>query len=356
MVATSNIMDRLSKPVAVAGLALVTVLTIPSLPGSISFLFLLGLAAIWLVFLVELGLNLTKARGNLAHLASIRFLIDTSAVVVPALGPALGLSAMGCTLLCSTWALKLLVSSTAVQLVARVLTNEGNTLLGVFSLFLIILFSAAVLAFALEGGTQPDTFGNVPKAMWWAIVTLTTTGYGDAVPQTLGGRLLAGVVMTCGIGVFALGASVLAIGFAEELRRRDFIRNWQLVTKVPVFSHLSPADLIEITRALKPRNVSPGSLICRKGGVADQMYFILQGTVGVDLSPPVALSDGQFFGEMALITGEPRVASVSAVSEVSLLTLHASDFQILMAKSPEVAAAVRTIAEERRRGLTATPN
>jgi voltage-gated potassium channel len=307
------------------------------------------------VFLVELGLNLAKARGSLARLASIQILIDTSAVVVPALGPALGLSAIGCTLLCSVWVLKLLVSSTALQLVARVLTNESHTLLGVFSLFPIILFSAAVLAFALEGGTLPDTFGSVPKAMWWAIETLTTTGYGDAIPQTLGGRLLGGVVMTCGIGVFALGASVLAIGFAEELRRRDFVRNWQLVTKVPVFNHLSPADLIEIARALKPRNVSAGRLICRKGDVADQMYFILQGTASVDLSPPVALSDGQFFGEMALITGEPRVASVAAISEVSLLTLHASDFQILIAKSPEVAAAVRTIAEERRRALTVVP-
>jgi voltage-gated potassium channel len=155
--------------------------------------------------------------------------------------------------------------------------------------------------------------------------------------------------------VFALGASVLAIGFAEELRRRDFLRNWQLVTKVPIFSHLSPADLIEITRALKPRTVSAGSPICRKGDLADQMYFILQGTASVDLSPPVALSVGEFFGEMALITGEPRVASVTAISEVSLLTLHASDFQILMAKSPEVAAAVRTIAEERRRSLTVMP-
>jgi voltage-gated potassium channel len=72
------------------------------------------------------------------------------------------------------------------------------------------------------------------------VVTLTTTGYGDAVPITAFGRVLAGAVMIGGIAVFGLLAGILANGFAEEVRRRDLMRTWDLVTKVPFFNAVGP--------------------------------------------------------------------------------------------------------------------
>jgi voltage-gated potassium channel len=350
-----ELIEALSKPAAVLGLVLITILTVPGLSSSVAGSLAIGLACIWLFYVAELAIDLGDSRRMRRRLVSPQTFVDVAAVLVPLAGPLLGLALPASGLLCSIWVLKLLVASSAVQLIARVLANEGQNLLGVLSLFLLVLFCAAVLAYAFEGSAQPDSFGSVPRAMWWAIATLTTTGYGDSIPQTVAGRLLAGLVMTCGIGVFALWAGILATGFSEELRRRDFVRNWQLVTKVPVFSHLNSADLIEITRALRPRNVSAGSLICRKGDVADQMYFILDGAVSVGLVPPIPLKEGQFFGEMALITGEPRSVSVTATSDVSLLSLHASDFQILMARSPEVAAAIHQVADERKSGFKPVP-
>ncbi|MGO6726453.1 cyclic nucleotide-gated potassium channel, partial [Rhizobium ruizarguesonis] len=114
-------------------------------------------------------------------------------------------------------------------------------------------------------------------AMWWAVVTLSTTGYGDEIPQSLAGRVLAGLVMMSGIGIFALWAGILATGFYEEVRRQDFVRNWQLVAAVPLFQKLGSAALIEIVRALRPRIVPAGAVICRKGDVGDQMFFIVEG-------------------------------------------------------------------------------
>ena len=65
----------------------------------------------------------------------------------------------------------------------------------VFIIFVMILITAATLAHMLEREQQPKVFGNIPEALWWAVVTLTTTGYGDVVPQTVGGRMVGSVVM-----------------------------------------------------------------------------------------------------------------------------------------------------------------
>ncbi len=184
--------------------------------------------------------------------------------------------------------------------------------------------------------------------MWWAVTTLSTTGYGDEIPQSFAGRTLAGLVMMCGIGIFALWAGILATGFYEEVRRQDFVRNWQLVAGVPLFQKLGSGALIEIVRALRPRVVPAGGIICRKGEAGDQMYFIVEGRVSVATPNPVELGSGSFFGEMALITGEPRSATVSAATEVSLLSLYSSDFQMLSSSSPEIAEIIRQTALERR--------
>ena len=109
----------------------------------------------------------------------------------------------------------------------------------------IVLLTAASIAYLVERHTNPEAFGSIPAALWWAIVTMTTTGYGDVVPQPMAGRVLAGVVMMSGILVFALWAGILASGYAEELRRREFLRTWELVAKVPFFHNIG-ASLIAV--------------------------------------------------------------------------------------------------------------
>jgi voltage-gated potassium channel len=274
--------------------------------------------------------------------------VDLATVVVPLLGLLPGISERDQGFFCSIWILKLLRNSETFRLVVRVLANEARNLLGVMAMFGMVLFCAALAAHLLERDAQPGTFESIPRAMWWAVVTLTTTGYGDSIPQSFAGRVLAGVVMTCGIGVFALWAGILATGFSEEIRRHDFIRNWQLVSGVPLFQRLDPAELAEIVLALRPRNVPAGAVICRKDEPGDQMFFILEGRVSVAAATPVELGPGTFFGEIALVTGEPRSATVTASTAVALLSLHVSDFQILSGRIPELANAIRRTALDRR--------
>ena len=153
---------------------------------------------------------------------------------------------------------------------------------------------------------QPERFGSLPLSLWWAVTTLTTTGYGDAVPQTFLGRLIAGIVMICGLGVFGLWTGILATGFAAEHRRRDFIRNWDLVTRVPFLRNLDPPAIIELTRMLRRLDLAERTIVVRRGRPGDCMYFIASGEVEVRVEPqPIRLSAGSFFGEFALLDGRP---------------------------------------------------
>jgi len=73
---------------------------------------------------------------------------------------------------------------------------------------------------AEEQRAQPDAFSSIPAAMWWAIATLTTVGYGDIVPVTVAGRLAGAMVAVLGVGVFALPTAILGAAFMEEMAHR----------------------------------------------------------------------------------------------------------------------------------------
>ncbi|WP_395645113.1 ion transporter [Terricaulis sp.] len=82
------------------------------------------------------------------------------------------------------------------------------------------LYIAAMMLYFIEGDTKPAQFGSIVRSMWWAIVTLTTVGYGDVYPETVLGRIAAGLVALAGIGIVAMPTGILASAFAEEFRER----------------------------------------------------------------------------------------------------------------------------------------
>jgi voltage-gated potassium channel len=345
------------KILAGLGLAMLSLVSMTAIGPMSLNLGLLALAAIWAAFCLEIPLRLYIKGWAWRHYfgSSIGWL-DLAAVLLPAIGLAAGLEARDAALLCGVWIGKFVRETKALSLLRRVLVNEGQNLLSVAWVFLIVLFAAALLAHVLEREKQPEDFGSIPAALWWAVTTLTTTGYGDKVPHTVAGRLLAGTVMASGIGVFALWAGILAAGFAKEVRRHDFLRNWELVARVPLFADLAATDLAEIVQLLTSRSVRPNATICRKGDPGEQMYFIVEGEVTVSTQPPVRLGPGSYFGELALITGEPRTATIVAAGDVSVLVLDISDFRLLLARSPAIAAAINTEAARRLAALKGKPS
>ncbi|WFP63669.1 cyclic nucleotide-gated potassium channel [Mesorhizobium sp. WSM4904] len=345
VLSSSRLYMPLNAVLAAPGLLAVAALTIPDMSGSGRLALAAVLAVIWGAYLLQMAATLLKRRAGDVRTPTIA--IDVLAVLVPLVAFLL-VGGPDWSLYCAVWLLKPLRDSTFFPLLGRVLTNEARNLIGVTTVFGVVLFGVALAAYVIERDIQPEKFGSIPQAMWWAVVTLSTTGYGDAIPQSFAGRVLAGLVMMSGIGIFALWAGILATGFAQEVRRGDFVRNWQLVAAVPLFQRLGPAALVEIVRALRPRIVPAGAVICRSGEPGDRMFFVVEGRVSVATPKPVELGPGAFFGEMALITGEPRMATVSATTAVSLLSLHSADFQMLCSSSPEIAEVIRKTALERR--------
>lgn len=343
-----SVFDLVIKVLAGLGLAILTLSTVNETEPMAQRMELLALAAIWATFCFEVVLRLCLEGEHIGrYLGTCIGWLDLAAVVMPAAGLLVGLRRHDAALFCGIWIAKFVRNSTALTLLRRVFANEARNLLGVTWLFVMVIFASALIAYVFERSEQPENFGSIPAAFWWAVTTLTTTGYGDAVPKSFGGRLLAGVVMMAGIGMFALWAGILAAGFAKEMRRHDFLRNWELVAKVPLFTELAAPDLTEIVQQLKQRVVRAGTVVCRKGDPGEQMYFIVEGGVHVGTEPPVELGDGDYFGELALLTGAPRTATITATEETSLLVLDISDFRVFAARSPAMAARMRSEADRR---------
>ncbi|MFN5669068.1 ion transporter, partial [Bradyrhizobium sp.] len=112
-----------------------------------------------------------------------------------------GIASKTAWLLGVLWVLKVVPGIPGLRQLRRVLVVESGPLLSVLVIFLMVVFLASVAEYFLERDVQPQTFGSVPAALWWAVVTLTTTGYGDVVPITPLGRIVAAMVMISGLGV-----------------------------------------------------------------------------------------------------------------------------------------------------------
>src|SRR5438552_2295141 len=298
---------RLHHALIAIGIAILLANTMPEVQQQYWLPLQLGFFVLAVFFLAESVLRVIAApeapgqehhsagRARLSWAGELGGVLDLVSALPAVLAPFDRETAM---MLSGVWIFKYIRYSPGLASLRRVITNAEQSLLSVLLGFIIILFTAATLAYLFERDANPQAFGSIPAALWWAIVTLTTTGYGDVVPVTVAGRALAGVVMVSGILVFALWAGILAAGYAQEVRRMQFLRTWELVARVPFFPDIGAALIAEGARLLRPREFPAGAVIVRRGEIGDCMFFIVEGDVEIEVSPaPVILSAGNFFGE-----------------------------------------------------------
>ena len=110
--------------------------------------------------------------------------------------------------------------SAAAKAIGKAINSRRHEL--VVSLFagVLLMLVAATCLYIAEGATQPEAFGSIPRAMWWAIATLTTVGYGDTYPVTAIGKVFAGLTAIIGIGLVAMPAGILAAAFSDVLQKQ----------------------------------------------------------------------------------------------------------------------------------------
>src|SRR4051794_27899961 len=244
--------------------------------------------------------------------------------------------------------LKLVRYSPALRSLLAVLHAERRTLLGCLVILAGAVLLFATLLYAIEHDVQPDKFGTIPQAMWWAIVTLGTVGYGDVVPITALGRLVSVFAIVAGLAMIALPVAIISTAFADEVRRRDFVVTWGMLARVPLFSHLGAAEIADIMRLLRAQTIESGEVLVRRGDAASSMYFITAGEVEIELpNQRVRLSDGTFFGEIALLRRTKRSGTVTARRKTRLLALDAQDFHALIERLPALAAHLKQTAAAR---------
>jgi monovalent cation:H+ antiporter, CPA1 family len=137
----------------------------------------------------------------------------------------------------------------------------------------------------------------------------------------------------------------------------------RLIERLDILSGLDERQLGRVARLLRPRFTVPNERIIRKGDRGDAVFFIASGAVEVALARPARLGSGEFFGEMALLSGQPRQADVTALTYCRLLVLRKTDFERFMETNPEAREAINRIAasrlsmnqEERDRATEAAP-
>jgi voltage-gated potassium channel len=235
--------------------------------------------------------------------------------------------------------LKLTRYSPAMRSLIEALYNERRALFGCVVILIGTTLVTASLMHLAERHVQPDKLGTIPDAMWWAIVTLGTIGYGDVVPMTPLGKLIAAVTIFCGLVMVALPVGIIATAFSETIHRRDFVVTWGMIAKVPLFAGLEATDIADIMTLLRAQIVEPGAIVVRRGDPAHSMYFIAAGEVAIELpDQTVRLGVGHFFGEVAVLRRARRSATVTALTRANLLVLDGNDLHALMDRDPRVAA------------------
>lgn len=117
--------------------------------------------------------------------------------------------------------LKLTRYSSAFDMLTICCRENLSSLGAAFFVLLTVMLLAASGMYFFERHSQPVAFGSIPAAMWWAFATLTTVGYGDVTPITVGGKIFGALITVVGIGMVALPTGILASGYAQQLKLRS---------------------------------------------------------------------------------------------------------------------------------------
>jgi voltage-gated potassium channel len=105
----------------------------------------------------------------------------------------------------------------AARMLVEVVQSVWRQLVTSFIASATLVYFAAVAIYYVEGAANPQDFGSIGRSLWWAVVTLTTVGYGDAFPATGLGKVLAGLIALIGVGIIALPSGIIAGAFMERL-------------------------------------------------------------------------------------------------------------------------------------------
>lgn len=111
--------------------------------------------------------------------------------------------------------------TTALSGIWEVFKRKKHQLISSISVVLLLMVISSVIMYSVENEAQPDAFSNAFSALWWAVATLTTVGYGDIYPITVLGKILSAIIALLGIGLVAVPTGIISAGFIEKIDKPD---------------------------------------------------------------------------------------------------------------------------------------
>lgn len=173
--------------------------------------------------------------------------------------------------------LKLTRYSGAMHRFGEVVRSQQSAFATAFALLLLVMIFASSVMYVVEHEAQPEAFASIPSAMWWAVCTLTTVGYGDVTPVTPMGKFVASLITLIGIGMVALPTSILASGFSEVSgrHRRQLEAEVALAAEDGVVTEAEADAITELAQRLGVASEE-----------AEEIVFLAREHSGVDLQRP----------------------------------------------------------------------
>lgn len=199
----------------------IAVETMPGLPPRLISVLWAAEVCVLVVFAVEYGLRIWSAPNRWRYIFSPLGIVDFIAVVPSILLAGTDLRMLRLLrVLRLLRLLKLLRYMRAADRLIKAFNSVVDELVIFFALALLTIFLSAAGIWFFEHEAQPEVFTSIPHSFWWAIATLTTVGYGDVYPITLGGRIFTFCILMIGLGIVAVPAGLIATALTES-RRKD---------------------------------------------------------------------------------------------------------------------------------------
>lgn len=230
---TERLVRGFVSTIILANVAMVVLETVSSIEARLTSVFRVFELFSIALFTLEYGLRVWAAvedpryvrpfLGRLRYIVTVFALIDLFAIIpfyLPHLIRCDLRFLRGLRLLRLVRVVKLGRHSDALDMYGQILLQKRAELAVSMALLALLLLMASSAMYFLDHEAQPHQFSSIPAAMWWGIVTLTTIGYGDIVPVTVGGRVFGSFIAVIGVGFVALPSAILVSGMMEQLELR----------------------------------------------------------------------------------------------------------------------------------------
>lgn len=279
-------------------------------------------------------------KARLRWMASVEGLIDLIAVAPFILGQFADVDLRVIALVRLLRFFKFARYSPGFHSLVEAVRAERHALMACILILASVVLISAGLLYVLEHKAQPDKFSSIPEAMWWAIATVTTVGYGDVVPVTVWGRIVGATTMVVGLLMLALPAGIVATAFASTIARQNFVVTGSVLARMPIFAGIDAGTIIDLLPSVGTRTYGPGEYIVRRGEAVTSLFLIAEGHVDVERGRyRKRLGPGDAFGGPA--TTARKAARTETI--VKLLVLAPFELNSLFQAFPQISSRISEI-------------